>query len=449
MDLTREQLYDMLWTDGVGKTQEALGLKPEEMKKLCEDFQIPKPSSKYWIALAYDKAPEKTPLPEVEDNRPIKTEDYVKPCRAKKVKPTPKPEPEPPKKNAEGKYEPRELPEEAPSTIYTVPDTLYAKDPILLDTKQKLREKNSLSRRDNPWSTKNPYKSSPKKWLSIDVSEAQEDRALRIFATIWKAAEARGYHLRIDVDKGPYHTTCTTFFIVRNYKIRVELKEINKRVKEDEHSWTTLVGSGRLKFICDRGGHRFSFERDRIAAQDTERTKLEDMIERIVDVFGEIADERDQAEVERKLAEERRKREEELQRQEEERKRLEAEEQARLEALRDEERGRVTELLFEAERVKTAAMIREYASEYEAAMAEKLPPEEMQAKLKWMRDKADFIDPFVQREDELLQPKDIGRLLSPEIIKTTEERRSTSYGYGSSHDTTYSYWQIKNMWKRR
>ena len=447
MDLTREQLYEMLWTNGVVKTEIALGLRHAELKQLCEANQIPRPSSAYWSALHMEKSPEKTPLPPSAENSTIHTDDYIKPRRVKKVKPAPKPEP--PKKNAEGKYEPRELPEEAPATIYTVPETLYVKDPILLDTKQKLREKNSSSRRDNPWSTKNPYKSSPKKWLSIDVSEEQEDRAIRIFATIWRAAEARGYHLQIDVDKGTYHTSCTTFIIVRNYRIRVELKEINKRVKEEGDYWSTLVGSGRLKLICDRGDHRFSFERDRVVAQDTERTKLEDKIERIVDAFGEIADERDQAEVERKLAEERRKKEEELKRQEEERKRLEAEEQARLEALRDEERDRVTELLFEAERVKTAAMIREYASEYEAAMAGQLSPEELQAKLQWMRDKADFIDPFIQREDELLRPKDISRLLSPEIVKTTEESHSTSYGYGSSRDTTYSYWQLKNMWRRR
>ena len=66
-----------------------------------------------------------------------------------------------------------------------------------------------------------------------------------------------------------------------------------------------------------------------------------------------------------------------------------------------------------------------------------------------MYDKADFIDPFIQREDEFLSPNDIVRLLSPDIIKTTEETQDTSYGFGYRRDTTYSYWQIKNMWKRR
>ena len=442
MELTREQLYEMLWTNGVGKTEKALGLKQPELKKLCEDFQITKPSSNYWIALSLGKSPEKTPLPPVEDCQLIHTEEYIKPKRIKREKPVLKPEP--PKKTPNGKYEPRELPAEEPETIYSVPDKLVIMDPILMDTKQKICERNNDG--NNHWKKKNPYKSSPKKWLDISVYQEQEDRALRIFSTIWRAAEAKGYHMKIDVRKGTYSNICTTYFVVRGHEIRVELKEINKRVKEDERSWTTLVGSGRLKFICDRGDHCFSSNRERVAAQDTENTHLEDKIERIIEILGEIADERDQAEVERKQAEERCKKEEELRRQEEERKRLEAEEQARIEERREEERHLVTELLLEAERTRTAAMIREYANQYEIAMADRMDAEQLQTKLQWMRQKADYIDPFINCEDEWLQPADISRLLSPEIIKTTEERRP-SYGYGQ--ETKYSYWQIKNMWWRR
>lgn len=439
MDITREQLYEKLWTEGVGRTQTALGLKQPELKKLCEDFQIPRPSSGYWTALSLGKSPEKIQLPPKEENRLIHTEDYIKRRPVKKEKPVLKAEH--PIKTADGKYEPRELPAEEPDTIYTVPEKFVVMDPILMDTKQKLHERNSHD--DNPWSKKNPYKSSPKKWLDINVYQEQENRALRIFATIWRAAEEKGYHLKINVEKGSYSTYCTTYFVVREHEIRVELKEISKRVKDENHSWTTQVGSGRLKFICYRGTYYYRLSQERVAAQDTEHTFLEDKIERIIEVLGEIADERDQAEVERKLAEERRKKEEELRRQEEEQKRLEAEEQARIEARRDEERHLVTDLLLEAERTRTASIIREYANQYEIAMVGQMDAEELRTKVEWMRKKADYIDPFVNCEDEWLQPTDIKRLFSPEIIKTTEEKRP-SYGYGN--EKTYSYWQIKNMW---
>ena len=453
MELTREQLYDMLWANGVGKTEKALGLKPTELKTICETYQIPRPSSGYWNALALGKPTEKTSLPQMDDNQPINTDNFIKKRAIRKTEPANTPQQtitnHTSAKNIDGKYPPRELPQEEPVTIYSVPEKLYAKDPIILDTKAKLREQHSLT--DNAWSKKNPFKSTPEKWLDISVYPAQEDRALRVFHTIWRAAEAKGYHIYIKVDKGSYRTSCETYFQVRNHPIRVQLKEINRRIKDESSSWPSWiwVESGMLKFLCDKEicSYRHSYgSNERVAAQDTERTDIEDKIERIIEVLGEIADSRDRAEIERRQEEERRKQEEERKRQEEERKRLEAERQARLEERREEERDRVRELLFNADRVRVAAMIRTYADQYEATSSGKMPYEELLEKLQWMRDKADFIDPFIQRQDEWLAPKDISILLDPEIVQTSEERRS-SYGYG--HETTYSYWQLKNMWGRK
>ena len=48
MELTRKQIYDMMWTEGVGKTEKALGLKQVELKALCDKLDIPRPSSGYW-----------------------------------------------------------------------------------------------------------------------------------------------------------------------------------------------------------------------------------------------------------------------------------------------------------------------------------------------------------------------------------------------------------------
>lgn len=461
MELTREQIYEMLWADGVGKTEKALGLKQVELKAICEIFQIPRPSSGYWTALALNKPAEKTPLPASEKEGPIQTEDYMKRRRVKKEKPAPAPvanseEPMPvlaadpePAKPVKGKYPPRELPPDEPVTIYTVPEKLYAKDPLILDTKARLREENY--RRDNPWYKKNPYKSTPDKWLDISVYQGQEDRALRVFHTIWRAAEAKGYHLIIKVDKGQYRTDCQTFFVVREHQIRVQLKEHNRRVKDESSSWpsTILTPSGILKFLCDKEENVNSWEyysNLRTAAQDTERTRIEDKIERIIEVLEEIADKRDQAEVERKLAEERRKIEEEMKRQEEERQRQDAERLAKIEARRDEERRLVSQLLFNAKRAHVAAIVRDYASRFQTAMAGHLDEEEYRRQLQWMHKKADFIDPFIKRDDEWLQPSYIGRLLDPEIIETATERQH-SYGYG--HETVKTYWQIKNGWWNR
>ena len=140
MELTRKQLYDMMWTDGVGQTEKALGLKQIELKTICEKFEIPRPSSRYWTLLKLGKPVGKTELPSNNsDAVMINTSDYI----TKKV-------PNRPIitvksiKDDEGKYQTRELPlnDQGVNPLYRVPDVLYAKDPIILDTKAKLREKN-------------------------------------------------------------------------------------------------------------------------------------------------------------------------------------------------------------------------------------------------------------------------------------------------------------------
>lgn len=430
MELSREQLYERIWSDGIGKTEQALGLRRDELLNICETFNIPRPSSSYWSALKYGKSAKREELPIIKDNRVIRTDDFIKDRIVKKPKPAPAQQ-----VTEEGKYEPKELLPEEPPTIYTVPEKLLAKDPVLLDTKAKLREKNI--RDNNPWSKKNPYKSTPQKWLDIQVSTEQEDRAIRIFSTIWKAATANGYQLKIIKNNRQFTSDCTTFITVREHDIRVYIKEINMQVRKEDGSRdpSRLVGSGRLKFLCNPDPNFSSWD-ERCLAQDTQQTLLEDKIERIIQKLSNVADDIEREEEERKQAEERR-------RQEEERKRKEAEEKARIKALKDAERTRTWELLFNAGRLHAATKIRNYAKQFEKAMAGTTDEDALRGHLKWMLEKADFIDPLNKHEDDLLDEDDIDILLQPEIINTTQSASNNYYGGFSQ---TYSYWQIKNIW---
>lgn len=40
MELTRKQLYNMMWTDGVGQTEKALGLKQIELKRFAKNSRF-------------------------------------------------------------------------------------------------------------------------------------------------------------------------------------------------------------------------------------------------------------------------------------------------------------------------------------------------------------------------------------------------------------------------
>lgn len=340
-------------------------------------------------------------------------------------------------KDDEGKYQTRELPlnDQGVNPLYRVPDVLYAKDPIILDTKAKLRENNF--RDNNLWNAKNPFKCKADKWLSIRVSQEQEDRAIRIYATIIKAAKARGYELMIEKDKSRYYPECTTYIVIRGHKIRTFLKEIHKCTKNDDGTINRYktVGSGELKFECNEyeQHHRSSFTK--CVAQDTKHYKIEDKIAHIIEVLEKVADYRDKRDRQQKLEEERR-------RQEKEKRRLEEEERKRLRALQDEELERVQSLIFNAERVKLSKTIREYINELQLRIQECGVSDD---EIEWMKKKADFIDPFVNCSDELLTEEHIDKLLNPEIIMT--DKSKTSYGVFHS-EPQYSYWRIKNLWSK-
>ena len=424
MELTRKQIYDMLWTDGIGKTEQALGLKYLELKEICEAFDIPRPSSGYWTSLRLGRVTEKKALtPSKDDSVLINSNDYIK----KKIQ-RDKPTKVEPLKDVKGKYNTRILPPEGGDIKppYKVPDVLYAKDPLILDTIAKLRK--SHFRDTNPWNAKNPFKCKVDKWLSMRVSKELEDRAIRIYATVIKAAESKGYEVKIVKEGSQDYQNCTTFIVIRGHKIQTYLREATKQ------------GVAILKFECDEYERHYGSSYDRCAAQDTKYTKLEDKIEHIINVLEEIADNRDERDRQRKLEEERK-------RQEEERKRQEEEERKRLQALKDAEFEKVKELIFKADRLKISKIIREYIEEFKLYMLEQGISDEMtiENEIEWMKKKADFIDPFVNLPDDLLSQEDIEKVLNPEIIKTSESK--PSYGYYHS-EPQYSYWQIKNIWRK-
>lgn len=249
MKLTRKQIYNMMWTDGVGKTETALGLKRVELKAICDKFDIPRPSSSYWTSLKLGKSVNKTALNSSDnDSELINTNDYITKKRTPNLpvefKST---------KNSDGKYPTKELSIENNdlNPIYIVPDILYAKDPLIFDTIAKLREQNF--RNTNPWNAKNPFKCKADKWLSMRVSQEQEDRAIRIYATIIKAAQSKGYELHIVKDNNRYYPECTTYIVIRGHKIQTFLREVNKQATNDDGTRNRheLIGSGILKFECD------------------------------------------------------------------------------------------------------------------------------------------------------------------------------------------------------
>lgn len=51
MEITRKELYELIWKEPVTKVAEKLGVPAPLLRKYCQQLNIPTPSSGYWSKL--------------------------------------------------------------------------------------------------------------------------------------------------------------------------------------------------------------------------------------------------------------------------------------------------------------------------------------------------------------------------------------------------------------
>lgn len=74
-ELTREELYEKVWSTPGTKLAEELGISDVAITKRCKKLNVPRPSRGYWAKLAAGKKPRKLPLPPTPDEVFIKAAD--------------------------------------------------------------------------------------------------------------------------------------------------------------------------------------------------------------------------------------------------------------------------------------------------------------------------------------------------------------------------------------
>lgn len=62
--ISREELYQLVWSKPMTKVAEQFGVSGSYMTRVCTMLNVPRPGVGYWAKLAFDKAPPPTPLPE-------------------------------------------------------------------------------------------------------------------------------------------------------------------------------------------------------------------------------------------------------------------------------------------------------------------------------------------------------------------------------------------------
>ncbi|NVK08077.1 MAG: hypothetical protein HWD89_03425 [Tenacibaculum sp.] len=221
--------------------------------------------------------------------------------------------------------------------------------------------------------------------LSIDVSEKLLSRSFRIMDSLIKALEARGY--KVEVDK-------STKVIVENQEYNLRLAEKNKRVKRESSygiDWYDLVPTGNLVLRA------YTYIPLREWA-DAKTKKLEDKLDDILLWLEKKAKE----DREQQIASEIWHRQYKIQKKKEE----------EFKELRRKEIEQFEALYISAERYQKILYIRNYVSKLESIEKEKnTMTDEKKKWIEWARDKADWYDPFIEKEDDLLKGVDRNKLL--------------------------------------
>ena len=59
IEVTRKELYDIVWSTSLSKLTQQYALSNEGIKKICKQFEIPMPDNGYWMKLKFNKVVKK------------------------------------------------------------------------------------------------------------------------------------------------------------------------------------------------------------------------------------------------------------------------------------------------------------------------------------------------------------------------------------------------------
>jgi hypothetical protein len=353
--LSRKELYDLIWTEPMLSISKTYNISDVGLRKICIRMSIPVPQAGHWQKLKFGKAERKAPLPkkyngENQIELAYRTEKDKGASGISKL-------------NAIKK----ELSNRFPDGI-TVPDKLISPDKLIVAARECLNNSKHI---------RNGLVSTSREGLDIKVTKQNIPRALRFMDTLIKLLRQRGHDVVVRGD---------TYALVRNQEIQISLRGKTKKVMcEDRWRSIELVPTGALCFRID--GYSGTEWQDA-------KELIEDRLIVIIAKLEAIAEERNQFQEYW--------RQQQLKRQEQERLRQELEQKKKNELVR------FTEMLLNATRWHKAENLRNYINQFErnAKVENKFTPQ-LEEWLVWARKKADWYDPFVESEDELL--KDVDR----------------------------------------
>lgn len=412
MKFEREKLYDEIWDISLTGVSKKYGLNYAKLVQVCKENTIPYPSSAYWTKknMGLDYTKEIIELPEAEEKEIEVLLKNTELLIDKKVSDKDKFIKEFNFLNFLEEDEKKNVAE----VIYDLSVDKYRKNhKVIIEYKDKTKEERRKEREANYF---NPYyniNNYVEKGYFANISQTQKDRCMKILSAIYFAIEELGGQVNNNF-----------LLYVRDENVTIEIEELQdtviheltkeeaKKILEYEESQKRhtygykpnirkydYVYNGKLKITC--GDRKYIRETDKIKLED----KLGDIIIKLYEQSEEIKNERLERE---KIARKRR------------------EEEERKEKIRNDKNSevqKIKELINCAEDYKIACEIRNYI---DAVSKKELLTDEIKEWIKWANKKANWFDPTIDGEDELLGKR--------EHTKSMEDKNNKLNRYGSYYD---------------
>lgn len=249
--VSREALYEEVWTDAVTVVAPRYGLSDVGLDKICKKLGIPVPPRGYWAKVKAGRPTRKLPLPALPAGArglsgpiPLSEQEAAIHARVRDAL--------------------QQTRESQPSV--SVPDELVDRHPLARAAAARLK------RRDG-WGHPAGVRSAPKEVLDLQVTRNALDRALRLADTLLKALEPSGFTARVDEEKRQ------TLLVGGGTTLTISIVEQATRTS---HSPTRAEVQARLQL--DTEGARRLVSPSQAASKEPSRAVLFEQIVQTVDL---------------------------------------------------------------------------------------------------------------------------------------------------------------------
>jgi len=365
--LTRQQLYDLVWTTPLGILARRYNMSHQEFKKLCTDFEIPTPRPGHWMKLKFSKPAEIIMLPE---NLPTDKEITIS------LK-------EDVGQLGKGTFSRLDILEK--EIIAQEGDNLIVPERLSSPCDLILNIKNAFERKERYYNKGGLLRASYS-GLNINVAPANYGRALRFMDTFIKIIKGWGYDV--------YNRNRLTYFEMHKEQVQIRITEkLNRVLKPSKPDWPEYdySASGTLMFSIVADWNTITWKDSKIPLEK----QLPKIISRLKIIGERLKNKRIELEASWAIQHEKR--------------RIIEEKQIRT----NKELTDFKKLLKSVSRWHIAEDLRNYLNKVEEnAKGNNTYSDDLKKWIDWARKKADWYDPLISSADEYLIESDLDKFSS-------------------------------------